>query len=293
MSERDALWLAIDGGGTRCRLRLYDPQGQIIAEADSGSANLQLGIDVTYGAIHTALRKLLSAAGMSDEDLGRMRVGGGLAGVVSPADRQRVQQYPHPFRDLVVESDAYTACLGAHSGKEGAVMILGTGSCVVVNQAGEYRVLGGWGFPVSDQGSGAVLGLRLLERALLAHDGVVEQSPLLYAVMQDFKHQPAQLVEWHIKARPADYAAYAPRVFAYAAQGDLAAEELLRRQAGDIDGYLQRLQSMGVTRVALLGGLAEAIRPWLDAQLSLMLVDAESDALTGAWLLARQRLSGE
>ncbi len=291
MSE-NPLWLAIDGGGTRCRLRLYDHTGLVLGESVSGPANLQLGVDVTFAAIDLALQSLLISTGLSSADLARMYVGLGLAGVVDDADRQRVLNYPHAFAAMAVESDAYTACLGAHSGCDGAVLILGTGSNAVAFTAGRFSSMGGWGFPVSDHGSGAILGLRLVEQALLAHDGCVDSSPLLVRFMGSFNHQPAAVVQWHQKARPGDFASLAPQVFEYAAKGDAQAIQLLQRQTDDIERCLKSLQGRGVERVALMGGLAGPMKPWLDVSYNRLLVEPEGDALFGALLMARNRIQG-
>ena len=43
---------------------------------------------------------------------------------------------------------------------------------IMVRRDGEARAIGGWGFLVGDQGSGARIGRDLLEETLLAHDGI-------------------------------------------------------------------------------------------------------------------------
>ena len=69
---------------------------------------------------------------------------------------------PHPFRSVVYAHDATIACIGAHGAKDGGIVIVGTGSVgfAVVGER-EIRV-GGYGFPISDEGSGADLGLHAI-----------------------------------------------------------------------------------------------------------------------------------
>ncbi len=66
--------------------------------------------------------------------------------------------------------------LGAHNGEDGAIMIAGTGSCGIYLNGLEQHVVGGREFPISDQGGGAVMGLRLVQQVLLAEDGIREKN---------------------------------------------------------------------------------------------------------------------
>ena len=52
---------------------------------------------------------------------------------------------------------------GAIGDGDGAMAILGTGTAYMVRRNGEARPIGGWGFQVGDQGSGARIGRDLLE----------------------------------------------------------------------------------------------------------------------------------
>jgi glucosamine kinase len=80
-------------------------------------------------------------------------------------------------------------------------------------------------------------------------------------------------------------------VIEYAARNDAAGCELLRLAAGYIDGMAERLASLGVRRLALAGGLAPSIEPWLAQATRRLLVPAEGDALSGALRLARQEFN--
>ncbi len=59
---------------------------------------------------------------------------------------------------------------------DGIVAAIGTGSVYGVQRGGAVRIIGGWGFLLGDQGSGAWIGRSLLEAALLAHDGLGGES---------------------------------------------------------------------------------------------------------------------
>jgi glucosamine kinase len=59
------------------------------------------------------------------------------------------------------------------------------------------------------------------------------------------------------------------------------------RQAGrHIDALASRLAALGIPRIALVGGLASSIEPWLPAETRKHLVAPADDALEGALLIA-------
>jgi glucosamine kinase len=62
--------------------------------------------------------------------------------------------------------------LGAHGGGPGAIVAAGTGSIdEALRHDGEHVSVGGWGYPVGDEGSGAWLGMCAMREAQLASDG--------------------------------------------------------------------------------------------------------------------------
>ena len=92
-------------------------------------------------------------------------------------------------------------------------MIAGTGSCGIYLTNGEQHVVGGREFPISDQGGGAVMGLRLVQQVLLADDGIIDKTPLCTHVMAHFNHDVDQVVEWSKTALPRDYGQFSPAIF--------------------------------------------------------------------------------
>lgn len=59
------LLVGIDGGGTSCRARIRDNQGQLLGEGKSGSANILLGVEVAMSAIIEAITIAAQQAGLS------------------------------------------------------------------------------------------------------------------------------------------------------------------------------------------------------------------------------------
>jgi glucosamine kinase len=64
----------------------------------------------------------------------------------------------------------------------------------------------------------------------------------------------------------------------------------VRGAAADIDRIARRLLALGAPAIALLGGLAEPLRPHLAPEIGARLAAPASDAMDGALLMARQAL---
>jgi glucosamine kinase len=73
--------------------------------------------------------------------------------------------------------------------------------------------------------------------------------------------------------------------------GDPVGRRIVRGAAEQIDELVRRLIESGAPRVALLGGLASAMEPWLAPDVQRRLSPIEGDAVTGALYLARRAVA--
>ena len=284
----NALLLGVDGGGTRCRARLGDATGAKLGEATAGPANIRFGLDRSFSAILQATTECLVQAGLSSKESSRVTACLALAGASEPKHLAAAQDYPHPFRRAIVTTDAHAACIGAHGGRDGGIIIIGTGSIGWAERGGHHHRVGGWGWPVSDEGSGAWLGHEALRRVLWAYDGRIEWSPLLRALFARFERDAHAILQWTINAAPRDLGSFAPLIVEYAAQNDRVGRELMQMAAHHVDAIAERLIAAGTQRLSLVGGLAEHVAPWLSAATKSHVVPPQGDALDGALHLARQ-----
>ena len=90
------------------------------------------------------------------------------------------------------------------------------------------------------------------------------------------------------RATATDYATFAPLVLRHADAGDPVARRVVRDAAEQIDELVRRLAECGALRIALLGGLASSMQPWLAPDVQRRLVPVEGDAVDGALHLARR-----
>ena len=285
--QSEPLLLGVDGGGTSCRARLATFSGEVLGEAMTGPANLRLGIRQSFAAVTSASLLCLQRAGLTRVHLQRTVACLALAGASEPAQLAAAEAARHPFGKAVITTDAHAACIGAHGERDGGIVVIGTGSvgwAIVKGQS--YRV-GGWGLPLSDEGSGAWLGGEALRRVLWARDGRIPWTPLLRALFIDFNSDPHAIVRWSQHATPRDLGAFAPRIFEFAARGDAAAVELMQAAAFHVDALASRLVGVGAERIALVGGCAKFVERWLGESTTEHLVEPLGDALQGALHIAR------
>jgi glucosamine kinase len=285
--HRDILLLGVDGGGTCCRARLTAYSGAVLGESLTGPANLRLGLEQSFGEVFKAATLCLDQAGLSREHLGRITACLALAGASEPSDLAAAQAYEHPFGRALITTDAHAACIGAHGDRDGGIVVIGTGTVGWAVLNGRSFRVGGWGLPLSDEGSGAWLGGEALRRVLWAHDGRIPWTPLLRALFAEFNDDPHAIVRWTQNAAPRDFGSLVPRIVDHIERGDPTARELMKQTASHIDALAARLFAAGAERLSLVGGCARFVQPWLDERTKSHLVKPAGDALEGALHLAR------
>lgn len=289
--ERQHLFLGIDGGGTQCRARVTDAAGRLLGRGRGGPSNTRLGVERAFREIVKAATEALSEAGLGEADLGRLHAGAGLAGLTMGCDRSEAEAHSHPFASLTMTSDAHAACLGAFGGEDGGIMVLGTGSCGCAILGGEVVTVGGWGFELANQGSGAHAGLDAIRRALLAHEEVIPGSSLTERILSQFEGSAERASLWAATAEPADYGRFAGLVSELADQGDPVACDILRQSGAEASKLIKALWNRGAERIALVGGFSAPLRPWLDGAVQAWLVEPRGDAVDGALILAQRALA--
>ena len=285
MTQNRRFFLGIDGGGSKCRARIRDEAGQLLAEAVGGSSNVYQDFHGAIGNIVAAAEEAAAKSGLS---IARLHAGLGLAGIVTSVATEKVEKAGLPFASVVVDNDAFAACVGAFSGKDGGIVIAGTGSIGLAIVGQERHMVGGWGFQLGDHGSGAWLGHHAVRRAALALDGLLQPTSLIEEILKRVGRTRNEMSRWSEGATPRDYAAFAPLVFEAASRADVQGMTIVIEGASAISKLGHALLARGAKRLCLLGGLSKVYPPYLDADVRAALADAEHDAMDGAIMMARR-----
>lgn len=310
------MFIGVDGGGTKCRMRLADADLNTLGESVSERpSNLQVrNGDAAYEAITELSHDVLKSAGLTMADTAGISACFGLAGARLPEARMSFQARQFPFANVLVDDDIDIARAGAHGEADGGVMIVGTGSAAMALVKGERYQIGGWGFHVGDQMSGAAFGRELLRRSLMAHDGLFPTSPLSKAVMAKFDNSGDRMMAWSfdnpdarkallatlddgqvpthsVPARPGDYGQFSKMITDFHAQGDPLAAELVAFELNSIQTYVDWFKAHSVQSVAVVGGLGRSLLPQIQDRFGPIIIDKEPDPVHGALILARQHFS--
>lgn len=292
--SENQLYIGIDGGGSKSRARLYSKANGVLGAGLSGPANAFQDLDGAIRSIKDATHKALEAADLPRSELKNIITGIGIAGANLPNTRTALQNWRHPYQDLHVTTDLHIACLGAHHGGNGAVIIAGTGSAGISYVDGTLYVIGGHGFPFGDKCSGAWMGLQALKHTLLALDGFEPQSALVSNMLEKLQLTDAvAIVEKMSGATSTKFAQFAPCVFEAAKAQDDVAVRIIREGAAYLSQMGRRLLDNHPPRLSFIGGLAPYIAPWLDKDVAEALAAPYDPPEGGAIIFAERELKPE
>lgn len=277
------LVLAIDGGGTRCRVAAST--GDDVVTVETGSANASTDFDQAVRQIAEGLEALATRMGRPVETLSAAPAFVGLAGVTGPniADRLRGAL---PFRNVRIGDDRIAAVRGVLGRRDGAIGHCGTGSFYATQIGGEVRLAGGWGPVLGDEASAQWVGRMALALALEALDGRRRPSPLSDRLVSDFE-DAAGIVRFAGSAQPSELGALAPLVTSFAERGDAIADELMRKGADEIARAVLALGWRPDQALCLTGGIGPHYLPFLPEDLRAGVTDPEGQPLDGAIALAQ------
>jgi glucosamine kinase len=278
------LYLGVDGGATRSRARLREADGKLLAEATGSAANIHVDFDAARAALRALVDATLINAGLNQADAESIAMGLGLAGFKGESDEARVAAAFPGFLRVRAGNDATTACVGAHAGADGGLIIAGTGSAAVARVRNKQTIIGGRGFALGDDGSGSHIGLNAMRSAMRAYDRIGPESALTQDLISHFNNDPVAMMNWALSAKPGDFGGLAPRVFEHAASHDPIALEIVRTAARAIGVLTRGVVALGAERVALVGGVGEALRPYFEPDIAARLKPPLYDPTDGAIL---------
>jgi glucosamine kinase len=285
------LFIGVDGGGTKSLVRIEDEAGCLLGREVSGPANVRISVDQSWQSILSGLNKILP-----DYHRYTIHAGMGLAGCEVQQAYQTFINYSHPFATLVVSSDSHVACLGAHAGNDGAIIIAGTGVVGYQSENDQIAKVSGWGFPHDDEGSGAWIGLEAMRLTLKWLDGRAAETDLAKVVYAHFHEHKENLLKWANSANATAFAELAPLVVQQSQAGDVAAIAILKRAALAIDAVAATLLAKQSDQhrelpCSLVGSIAPYLEPYLQATLRSRLRPSLTTPDVGAIMLVRNFLN--
>jgi glucosamine kinase len=288
--------IGVDGGGTGTRVLLADANGADLGRGSAGPSGLMHGATRAWQSIIEAIHHAFADAGLPVPTYDDMAIACGLAGVNNKQWAVDFTAKNPGFADLVLETDAGTTLLGAHQGAPGAIIALGTGSVGEVMMAdGSRREVGGWGFPSSDEASGAWLGLRAINHVQQVLDGRSAPDDFSAALISycvancgnDSATPSDAVAHWLASANQTTFAQLAPMVIDTAPHV-AKANEIMQLAGLEVAKMARALDPTGVMPIALCGGLAGPMLAYLPQELKQRVIKPMGDSASGALLLLKK-----
>jgi glucosamine kinase len=223
-----AFYLGIDGGGTKTRCALGD-ETRTLGTAIAGASNvIRVGEALARESLHASVREACAAARIIPDRIASICIGA--AGAARPEVSGKIQNILAELTPASIEvvGDTLIALEAAFGIGPGVIVISGTGSIAYGRDAtGRTCRAGGWGYAISDEGSGHWIGHRSISAILRARDAGQ------YTALE-----PMVLAAWHLQTLdelvqaansqpPPDFPRLFPVVLKAAAEGDSSARALL------------------------------------------------------------------
>lgn len=288
--------IGIDGGGTKTKFTLFNESGEIVSETSGPSCHVLQSDKET--AIHI-LREGIKQLNPRDVSL----ISAGLAGYgQNPLYRKKIEEICDEAFDTpyILHSDLETAFEGALDGRDGIVVIAGTGSIACSRKDGKTRRCGGWGMNLGDEGSAWHIAKMLLNEFTKQSDGRKAKTVLYEMVRRALNlkedYELIAVMNDTVRGSRTETAKLAKTAYEAALAGDEAALSIYRRAADEIANMIKTLQEDfgGETEVSYIGGVFQAQELILDplrAQLKNCTLQAPVHKPEfGAYLLAKHYL---
>jgi N-acetylglucosamine kinase-like BadF-type ATPase len=255
------IFLGIDGGGSKTSCAIAD-ESTLLARATAGGSNIvRLGEEQARKGLREAIEKACAAASLQPSALERICVG--MAGAGRPEVSQIAQRIIAEITssETLVVGDMVVALEAAFGEAPGVIAIAGTGSIAYGKNAhGRTVRAGGWGFAISDEGSGHWIGRSAVMSVMRAHDEGAG-SNLFKVISQAWGITTLGELVRAANATPSrDFAGLCAPIIAAADTGDVSARTVLTQAGAELAGLakvvISRIFEDGSdVRVAMAGGV--------------------------------------
>ena len=273
MSGEQALFLGVDGGGTKTALCLVDGGGRLRAWAQAPSSYyFSEGIGLVERVLRQGVDAVCEQAGITTHDVAHAFFGLPAYGE-SSRDVAALDAAPRAVLGhdrYAVDNDMVCGWAGSLAAQDGINVISGTGSMTYGEHAGHAARVGGWGELFGDEGSAYWIAQRGLAAFTRMSDGRLPAGPLLgvlrahLGLTADLDLIDVVLGQW--QGGRSQIAALSPLVVEAADQGDASAAGILDEAAHElavlVDVTRRRLafQDEDTVPVSYSGGVFTADR---------------------------------
>ena len=248
-----AALMGIDGGGSKTEFVLFTPNGELLDRLVLGPCNpnaisleesaqlLRSGIDALT-SIHGPVRGIYIGA----------------SGFLTGGNGKKIQSIlsgAYPTTQILCETDIMNVIASATDAESCVAVICGTGAIVFAKDGENLTRLSGWGYLLSESGSGYDIGRDVLRAALADSEGMGENTALTALVAQRLGAPVSDCIQQVYLHDQSYIAAFAPLAFAAYAAGDAVAGEIIEKNAKGLAAMINfAAERYGCGKKAILSG---------------------------------------
>lgn len=231
-----SIFLGIDGGGSKTSCVIGDENSVLGAGTSGGSNVIRVGEAQARESLGTVIRAACAEAKIIPAQIKKTCVG--IAGGARPEIANLVRRLLLELvgGEIEIVGDQVIAMEAAFGDGPGVIVIAGTGSIAYGRNAnGQLARAGGWGFAISDEGSGHWIGRAVVAASLRAYDqaGHDSTSPLLEGIMKFWDVTLVEQLVVMANSAP-DFSALLPTVLAATEAGDDIARNVLTQAGSEL-----------------------------------------------------------
>jgi len=256
----EKFFIGIDSGGTKTEVLIKNAGDRTILGRKFNSVHYSIhGTEKTIKHLKNIISVSLKAKKLKLENCAGICIG--LAGARESKDRERLRRRLSGlinFKNILFEPDSVIALNGAFNGKDGMILICGTGSILFGLSKGKFFRIGGWGRVIGDHGSGYEIGKAALQHLTREYDHGRKLSVLSEAIERKFSFSKQNLIR-HIYHKNFDVQKLVPLVLKLAESGDKDSLNIVKKAADDLMRHIGMhiKGSRKKTALALSGSILE------------------------------------
>lgn len=187
--NKNTFFIGIDSGGTKSEMLIMDTDDNIIHKISHKAFHYSV-----HGKekVSSHLKDIITNS-IKEKKLNLKNCKGiciGLAGVREAVDKNELQKHLIKllgYKNILIESDSKIALYGAFKGKDGLILICGTGSILIGVINKKFFRIGGWGRIIGDYGSGYDIGKRAIKHLVSEYDKGKKTSKLSQAIEKSLR----------------------------------------------------------------------------------------------------------
>lgn len=177
--------IGVDAGGTKTEISSYDLEGNELFSLTLGPGNITEDLVGALGRIVAGITEVKQQQLVTDTCVFILV---GIAGL-NTSTKEEEEKIRKTLKaefteEMEITGDGELAHFAILQGRDGELVIAGTGSVINSRRGEKWRSFGGWGAILGDEGSGYALGLALLKNCLTEYDRQEAPSPVSQAVLK-------------------------------------------------------------------------------------------------------------